>query len=142
MPDILDQLILHEGEVAYAYPDSLGYLTIGVGRLIDKRKGGRLRPDEIRYLLANDVSEVQRALDEKLPWWRGLDPVRRKVLIDMGFNLGIDGLLGFHNTLEFVRTGDWQRAAAGMLASKWAKQVGIRAIRLSKMMQTGDDYGT
>lgn len=140
MRDILDQIILHEGEVPYAYPDSLGYLTIGVGRLIDRRKGGGLRPDEIRLMLANDLRDVEAALDRRLPWWRGLSAVRRKVLIDMAFNLGVEGLLKFRNTLALVQAGEFGRAADNMLASKWAGQVKGRAQRLAQMMRTGDDY--
>jgi lysozyme len=141
MPDIVDQLILHEGEVAYAYPDSLGYLTIGVGRLIDRRRGGGLRPDEIRLLLANDIEAVRRALDQRVPWWRELSDVRRKVLIDMAFNLGVQGLMKFRNTMASVQAGDYARAADGMLASRWAEQVKGRAVRLAQMMRTGEDYG-
>jgi lysozyme len=141
MPDIIEQLILHEGEVAHAYADSLGYLTIGVGRLIDKRRGGGLRPEEIRLLLANDIEAVRRGLDERLPWWRGLSEVRRKVLIDMAFNLGVEGLMKFRNTLAAVEAGDYARAADGMLASRWAGQVKARAERLAQMMRTGEDYG-
>jgi lysozyme len=55
----------------------------------------------------------------------------------MCFNLGIKGLLEFKNTLAFIGAGDWERAANGMLASKWAKQVGMRAIELSELMRKG-----
>jgi len=141
MKDIIDQLILHEGVVPHAYADTEGYLTIGVGRLIDRRRGGRLSDDEIRMLLANDVERVLGELDARLPWWRRLDAVRGKVLIDMAFNLGIGGLLGFRNTLAMVERGDFAGAARGMLASKWARQVKGRARRLAGMMETGEDYG-
>jgi len=53
--------------------------------------------------------------------------------LNMCFNLGLKGLLGFNNTLAFIKAGDWERAANGMLASKWAKQVGMRAIELSEI---------
>lgn len=139
---IIEQLILHEGVREYAYQDSLGYWTIGVGRLIDKRKGGRLRPDEIEYLLKNDIREHQEALVRALPWVEELDPIRQKVLLDMAFNLGVNGLLGFKNTLAMVKAGDYKGAARGMLASKWATQVGTRAVRLAKMMETGEDYAS
>jgi len=52
----------------------------------------------------------------------------------MCFNLGIGGLLGFNNTLAFIAAGDWESAANGMLASKWAKQVGMRAIELFELI--------
>ena len=46
-----------EGVVKHAYQDHLGYWTIGVGRLIDKRKGGGLSDEEIDYLLGNDIEK-------------------------------------------------------------------------------------
>lgn len=132
---LLAELRRDEGVIRSAYPDSLGWLTIGVGRLIDARKGGGLSDDEIDFLLRNDVVKVRAELDVALPWWRGLDPVRQRVLQNMAFNLGIPGLLTFKNTLAAMKAGDWDRAAAGMLASKWASQVGERATRLARMMK-------
>lgn len=135
--EFIAQLKRHEGVVPYAYQDSLGYWTIGVGRLVDKKKGGRLRPDEIDYLLKNDVEEVVQELKKALPWFEALSPNRKAVLTNMGFNLGVAGLLGFKNTLELIKTGQYDKAASAMLQSKWAKQVGNRANELSNMMRQG-----
>jgi lysozyme len=134
---LIDELIRDEGEILHAYADSLGYLTIGVGRLIDKRRGGGISKEESRYLLSNDIKETESQLDIRLPWWRVLSATRQRVLLNMAFNLGIDGLLGFKNTLLAIKQGDYERAAKGMLASKWAKQVGARANRLAEMMKNG-----
>jgi lysozyme len=134
---MIAELRRDEGVVEHAYQDHLGYWTIGVGRLIDKRKGGKLSPDEIDYLLANDIKRFEGELDDKLPWWRDLDEVRQRVILNMAFNLGTDGLLSFRNTLAAVKAKDWERAAVGMAASKWASQVGNRAKRLVAMMRTG-----
>lgn len=140
---LLAELRRDEGVVPYEYKDSLGYSTIGVGRLIDRRKGGHLSDDEIDYLLANDVRRSIADLDKYLPWWRDLSPVRQRVIANMVFNLGIgnaalgSGLLGFKNTLVMIKNGQYADAAAGMLQSKWAKQVGERANRLSAMMKEG-----
>lgn len=136
-PILLAELRRDEGVVAHAYQDHLGFWTIGVGRLIDKRKGGRLTDEEIDYLLANDVARFETELDDRLPWWRDLDPVRQRVILNMAFNLGVAGLLGFKNTLAAIKAKRWSAASQGMLASKWAKQVGLRADRLAKMMRTG-----
>jgi lysozyme len=135
--ELIKELRRDEGVVDHAYQDSLGYWTIGVGRLIDKRKGGRLTEEEMDYLLMNDIKEKVADLDRALPWWRSLSDVRRRVLVNMCFNLGIGGLLGFKNTLRYIETGDYKRAASGMLASKWARQVGQRANRLATMMENG-----
>lgn len=135
--ELIKELRRDEGVVDHAYQDSLGYWTIGVGRLIDKRKGGKLTDEEIDYLLMNDVKECVADLDKNLPWWRSLSDARRRVLVNMRFNLGMAGLIGFKNTLKFIETGEYKRAADNMLLSKWAKQVGQRANRLAKMMEVG-----
>lgn len=135
--ELIKELRRDEGVIDHAYQDSLGYWTIGVGRLIDKRKGGRLTDEEIDYLLLNDIKECTEDLDKNLPWWRSLTDARRRVLVNMRFNLGMAGLLGFKNTLKFIETGDYKKAADNMLLSKWAKQVGQRANRLAKMMENG-----
>lgn len=134
---IVSELIRDEGMVLSAYRDSLGYLTIGVGRLIDSRRGGGITEQEAIYLLSNDIDRVKVELDIRLPWWTTLSNVRQRVLVNMAFNLGISGLLKFRNTLQAIQDGRYEDAAQGMLKSKWAGQVGDRALRLAKMMREG-----
>lgn len=133
-----EQLIRDESEVLHAYQDSEGWWTIGVGRLIDKRKGGGITHQESLYLLANDITKVELQLSQSLPWTATLDDARRGVLLNMAFNLGIDGLMGFHHTLASIQAGDYALAKDHMLASKWATQVGARAKRLAEQMVTGE----
>lgn len=132
-----DQLTLHEGKRSRPYRCSAGYLSAGVGRNLD---ANGLRPDEIALMLANDIAEAKRQLDRGMPWWRQLDAVRQKVMVDMMFNLGPGSLGKFHNTLLSIRDGRYTDASRSMLQSKWARQVGKRAIRLAHMMKTGQDY--
>ena len=136
--EITKQLRRDEGVVEHAYQDHLGWWTIGVGRLIDKRKGGRLTDDEIDYLLANDITEKERELEASVSFYKRLDEARKGVLLNMAFNLGVQGLLGFRNTLKLIETGKYEEASKEMLKSKWARQVGDRAVRLSKQMLTGE----
>jgi lysozyme len=136
--DLIRQLRADEGERACVYRDSLGFWTIGVGRLVDASKpGAGLRPDEISYLLNNDVDDRIDALTRKLPWFQNLDDARKGVLLNMSFQMGVDGLLGFSNTLAMVREGKYENAAHGMLQSLWAKQTPQRAKRLAEQMRTG-----
>ena len=135
--ELIKQLRRDEGEVLHAYSDSLGYLTIGVGRLIDKRKGGGITHEESAYLLNNDIERKHAELLKRAPWMANLDPARFGCLLNMAFQLGVDGLLGFKNTLAMVRAGDYAGAAAGMLQSLWATQTPERAKRLSVQMETG-----
>ena len=136
--NIVQQLKNEEGSVAHAYQDSLGYWTIGVGRLIDERKGGLLYPDEIDYLLQNDVNRTTAGIRAALPWFHLLDEARQAVLIGMAFQMGVKGLLAFTTTLTHVRVGRYAEAAVAMLESLWAKQTPERAARLSKQMETGE----
>lgn len=135
--ELTKQLRADEGVVSHAYQDHLGFWTIGVGRLIDKRKGGGLRPFEIDYLLRNDIEDRINELTKRLPWFQNLDDARRGVLLNMSFQMGVDGLMQFKNTLDMIRQGDFDKAADGMLNSLWARQTPERAKRLSIQMRTG-----
>ena len=135
--DLTKQLRRDEGEVLEAYQDHLGYWTIGVGRLIDKRKGGGITAEESAYLLNNDINKRIAALREKMPWFDTLDEPRQGVLLNMAFQMGVDGLLGFHATLLMIEQGDYYMAADNMLKSLWAQQTPERAKRLSDQMRDG-----
>lgn len=126
-----------ECEVLTEYKDHLGYSTIGVGRLIDKRKGGGITKEESAYLLNNDIDKIVEQLDKRISWWETLDEARRGVLVNMAFQMGVDGLLGFKNTLNMIQSGRYSDAAKGMLNSLWAKQTPARAKRMSEQMRTG-----
>lgn len=131
---MVSELRRDEGERLKPYRCTAGKLTIGIGRNLDDVG---ISKDEAALMLNNDIDQVMRQLDRELPWWRSLDEVRQRVLVNMGFNLGVPGLLAFKNTLAAVQAGRYADAANGMLASRWAKQVGPRAARLAKMMQEG-----
>jgi len=135
---LVTQLRRDEGEVLHAYEDHLGFLTIGIGRLIDKRKGGGISSEEAAYLLNNDIDTRIKALERALPWFSRLDDARKGVLVNMAFQLGVDGLLAFKNTLKEVEAGNYSKASEMMLMSKWATQTPERAQRLAKQMRTGE----
>jgi len=143
-----------EGLKLKAYKDTVGKWTIGVGRNLDdvglrlhemeklnisldsvKLKG--ITGEQAMYLLDSDIDGVMVDLDMHLPWWRTLDEVRQRVLCNMCFNLGINGLMGFKNTLKLISTKRYREAADNMLLSKWAGQVGKRANRLADLMRLG-----
>jgi len=129
-----EQLIRHEGLRLKPYLCTAGKTTIGVGRNLDDNG---ISMHEAMLLLDNDIDAVEDDLDQRLPWWRGLTEARQRVLADMAFNLGIGRLEGFRNTLAAIKTGNYPAAAEGMLASRWATQVGKRAQTLAKMMREG-----
>lgn len=127
-----------EARIPHAYEDHLGYLTIGVGRLIDKRKGGGLSDDEIDYLLTNDIRDKTAEVRAALPWLDQLDDARQAVLIGMAFQMGTAGLLQFAQTLAAIRDGRYMHAEHLMLQSLWAKQTPKRARRMARQMATGE----
>jgi lysozyme len=128
------QLELDEGRRKLVYRDTVGKLTVGVGRNISDRA---FSSDEIDLMLKNDIAYVGRELDRAIPWWRKLDDVRQNVIANMAFNMGVPRLLGFSMTLDLVNSGRFDAAAEEMLRSKWADQVGDRAKRLSQQMRRG-----
>ncbi|MFC4727357.1 glycoside hydrolase family protein [Coralloluteibacterium thermophilus] len=137
-PILIAELRRDEGVVPHAYQDHLGYWTIGVGRLIDKRKGGRLTDAEINLLLANDIAACRSDLAD-LPAWRAVqdDPVRARALINMRFQLGGAGLRGFTNSLAMIERRDWAAAGANLRNSLWYRQTPTRAERVIRMIETG-----
>lgn len=136
--ELARQLRGDEDTRSCVYQDHLGFWTIGVGRLVDaRRRGAGLRPEEITFLLNNDIDDRINELNKRLPWFQQLDPARQGVLLNMSFQMGVDGLLGFVRTLELVRTGKYDLAAHNMLQSKWAQQTPARAKRMAEQMRSG-----
>lgn len=126
-----------EGIKLAEYKDHLGYSTIGIGRLIDARKGGGITKDEAYYLLGNDIKKVEAQLNARLPWWTKLNDNRQRAIANMCFQLGIDGLLGFANSLKLIEQGKWEDAAKALKLSKWYTQTPTRAGRVIEMIRVG-----
>jgi len=135
MHSIIEQLKLHEGFRSKPYKDTEGYLTIGFGRNLDA-KG--ISKEEGEYLLMNDLDEAFELLFDK-PYFNKLSEVRKKVLLDMAYNLG-SKFFQFKKMIAALKEDNYDKAADEMLDSLWAEQVGKRAKRLALMMRTGEDY--
>jgi lysozyme len=135
--DVESQLREDEGEKLYAYKDSEGFWTIGIGILIDQRKGGGLLPEESSFIFQNRVRILKGRLRKELPWFEELDEVRQGVLLNMAYQMGVDGLLKFKNTLASIKARQYTAASVGMLDSLWARQTPERAERLAEQMRTG-----
>lgn len=133
---LIAQIKRHEGERLTAYRDHLGYLTIGVGRCIDKRRTGcGISRYESTLLLSNDIERVSRAISNAMSWTESLSDARRAVLRNMAFQVGVDGLMKFKRTLNLIKSGHFEQAAVEMLDSKWARQTPQRAHELSVQMR-------
>ena len=129
------QLYRDEGLRFKAYTDTTGNVTIGVGRNLSTTG---ISASEAATLLANDIQRTQNALSAALDWFSALDSVRQGALLNMAFNMGVNGLLGFKQFLVYMQAANWQAAANDMLNTTWAREVGARAERLAKQIQMGD----
>lgn len=145
----VERLVMHEGLVLKPYKCPAGYLTIGVGRNLETNP---LTDDEKKvvgdwqngitkssafYLLRNDIRRVDKELKQAIPFYRQFDDERQYALLDMAFNIGIQGLLKFRKMLSEMAIGNYRGAAKECLNSKYAQQVGKRAERIANTIETG-----
>lgn len=90
--------------------------------------------DEAHYLLDNDIKKVVADINYHLPWVNDHPAEVKNILTNMAFQMGINGLLKFHNTLNHIKNKNYHQAAENMKQSLWAKQTPKRAKRLIKRM--------
>jgi lysozyme len=135
--ELADQLRRDESSRRYAYQDSRGYWTIGIGRVIDKRVNGGISEEEEGFLFANDLATVEAEIDRAAPWMRSFDPVRLGAVKNMIFQMGMPNVLTFTNTLALMRAGRYEEAARNVLLSDYAQQTPERAHRVSEQIRTG-----
>tara|TARA_R100000773_G_C4218254_1_gene116744 strand:- start:579 stop:1019 length:441 start_codon:yes stop_codon:yes gene_type:complete len=141
---LVEELIKDEGYKYEIYLDHLGYPTFGVGHLVletdeeyGQPVGTPVSEERILECLNNDIDIVCKELDQNMSWWSELDDTRQRVLANMAFNLGLPRLGKFKKFLAAVQEQDWENAAVEMMDSKWATQVGNRAVRLKEKMLNG-----
>ena len=133
-PQLIDQLIRDEDEKHFPYRCTAGKLTIGIGRNLED-KG--ISHEESVFLLENDLKQIYEQLRSTFDWFERLSIIRASVVLNMCFNLGILGFSKFKKTIKYLEDEDFTNAADEMLDSRWANQVGRRAVRLSEQMRSG-----
>jgi lysozyme len=150
--DLIESVSTHEGFRATPYKDTEQLWTVAKGRCLETNP---LSPAEWKYLLDNKLITLSitlaganwlmlRQIDvtEKecmrvFEFWPELDEVRREVLIEMGYQMGMDRLLGFKKMLAALRRQDWEAVEREALDSRWAKQTPSRATKLAEQLGTG-----
>jgi lysozyme len=129
-----------EGLRLAPYRDSLGFLTIGVGHLIQRgERFTTLTKSEALALLDEDIEIAIRRLNNIFPQWRDLDDVRQRALINLAFNLGYR-LADFRRFLHAAKSGDWEKATGHLKQSRWFKQVRLRGPRVVHAVRTGTEW--
>lgn len=129
-----DLLTKHEGLRLKPYKDTVGKLTIGVGRNLEDVG---ISKEEALFLLENDIARVVAQCRQSFLWFDFLSPERQAAIANMVFNLGLRGFMGFKNMIAAIEKGDFDMAAIEMLDSEWSAQVGKRATELSHMIKDG-----
>jgi lysozyme len=148
--EMIQRFVLNEGCSLMPYKDTKGYETIGIGRCIDKNpltqeekkvcgdyKHG-ITKNAAFYLLRNDIERAKRDCNKAIPFFDALDKERRYCLIDMCFQMGKDGLLGFKKMLRAMGVGNWEEAYKECLDSDYAREDSPkRAKRIARTIKTG-----
>lgn len=132
---LIEQLKKHEGLRLKLYKDTVGKNTIGFGRNLDDVGISLI---EAEMMLKNDLMKTEILIKNKFKWFSEIDAVRQAVVLNMVFNLGINGFSKFKKLIQAIETKDWNLAGNEMINSNWAKQVGQRASELSAQMKSGN----
>ena len=153
--ELVKMIAIHEGIVLNVYQDHLGIDTVGIGRnlqdrgitdgelsfinkTMDEVYENGLTEEEAYYLCMNDIAIVEKELLANKPIVNQLNDVRQMVLADMAFNMGVPRLMAFKNMWLAIEKVNYQLANEEMIDSRWAGQVGSRAMKLSLAMKNGE----
>ena len=135
MEKLVDQLIRHESMELKPYKCTSDKLTIGIGRNLEDVG---ISEEEAKILLMNDLARVDAQLEKMMPWSSQLDTVRYEGLMNFVFNVGIGTASKFVNAMGQLKDGNYDMAATELLDSRWAKQVGQRAVEVAEQIRTGE----
>lgn len=135
--NLREQLKIDEGVKYEIYLDHLGYPTFGIGHLITeadeehgKPVGTPITEQRVNAVFDSDVETYVSEAKKVFPNLTELPGEAQEVIVNMTFNMGAPRLSKFKKFIAGVNAGDWNTAAVEMMDSRWAKQVGNRAIRL------------
>jgi len=129
--------ILNSLDVSAEYAESAGApWTVGYGFTNGVHLDSRIAQQQAKRKLEELVIAINRDLSQILTWYKDSSLVTKTVLINMYYNMGRAGLLGFRNTLRYISERNYKQAAANMLKSLWARQVGRRARELARRIET------
>jgi len=142
------QLELHEGRKNKIYKCTAGKRSIGVGHNIDAKglpddieafldDNGYITDEMIDRLLDDDIADASADVKRLYPMSYSFSEARRFALVDFLFNVGITTARTFTNTNKAINEERWDDAANGLLASKYARQVGKRAQTIARMLREG-----
>ena len=129
---LIENIKAHEGFSARIYKDSVGKATVGYGFLVSalspdelKLNGGKIEPmsrEVAEKILNLKVSKLKKRVFQCLPWLESKPQSVQDTLIEMAYQLGLAGLMGFHHTLGCIEAGDYAQATRNLRASLLYRQ--------------------
>lgn len=148
MTKLIDQLKFEEGLRLDAYYCPAGKKTIGYGHNIDANPyyhgsaiPDRITKQEAEAILLHDIIDVEEELGSAWPAYHKITShARQDALVNMAFQMGVEGLMKFKRTLGHVERQQWQQAYDCAMLSKWATQCPNRAIRVAGQLLKGVPY--
>ena len=129
----ISRLQVNEGFRPMVYRDTKGVETIGYGFNIS---AGIKQPAALALLTAQ-AQDLEKQL-EGLSWPMQLDEVRFSVMIELAFNLGFSGLLGFGNMIAALKAQNWQVAHDELLDSEAGRLLPTRYGQLANLLLNGE----
>ena len=136
-----EQLKIDEGVKYEIYEDHLGYATFGIGHLITDKDpeygwpvGTKISEDRVNEVFNSDVEKFINEAKKIFPDLDNKPESIQLVLVNMCFNLGAPRLSKFKKFIAAINNEEWIEAAVEMMDSRWANQVGPRAMRLKQIV--------
>lgn len=144
-PPGIDQLKIHEGYRGHIYKCTAGYNTLGYGRNIDAnpltsderyiwRKDPKLAAEQF---LKDSLIKFEKAIERQKPFVSDWDQCRIDAIVDLTYNMGENWFQSWPNTWRMLENQQWAKAADGFRNSKYARQVGQRAINIAHQIEFG-----
>lgn len=138
LKELTDHIKEHEGFSQLVYDCPAGYSTVAYGRNLDT-KG--ISKEEGEYLLKNDIAAAEQEIAKMIKDFDSLPDKAKLVLVDLTFNMGLNGVMKFQNMLDAIDARDWQKASDELLDSRYAAQTKRRArLNASYLISCSDEH--
>ncbi|GAA9872296.1 lysozyme [Helicobacter pylori] len=111
-----------EGFSPSIYTDKTGHPTIGYGYNLSVYSYEGKRITKAYGLLTDILKENYKAL-LSYGWYKNLDAMRRMVILDLSYNLGLNGLLKFKQFIKAIEDKNYALAVERLQKSPYFNQV-------------------
>ena len=129
---LIDEIKKSEGFRNRVYQCTEGFDTIGYGFAI---KDLVMDEDIAEMILERKIAELRLRIEQKFDFFSGLPKKVQDVVIEMCYQMGVNGFSKFRKTIQYLKDHEFECAGIEMLDSRWAKQTPNRAKKLSDIVK-------